>query len=179
MLSKILVAIDESASSEWAFDTALEMAKSLKADLLLVHVLDAFSAKSPKHPCVLADNFSMVVESATEKKYEQQWQQFVNRYDALLNQMQAEAEAAGVAATHLQTQGLPGQKICEIAKTNNIDLIVVGNRDRTNQKELAHGSVSNYLVHHAPCSVTVVHPKAHQEESAQVGQSMFATAGAA
>ncbi|MGC1308395.1 MAG: universal stress protein [Phormidesmis sp.] len=173
MLSKILVAIDESGSSEWAFDTALTMAKSLKARLLLVHVLDAFSANGPKHPCVMVENFSMDVESSAQKKFEQQWQQFENRYDTLLKQKQAAAEAAGVTATYLQPKGLPGQKICEIAKTNNIDLIVVGNRDRTNRKELADGSVSNYLVHHAPCSVTVVHPKAEQ---AAISQTDFARA---
>ena len=180
MLSKILVAIDESASSQWAFDTALPMAKALEAQLLLVHIVDAFSPNSPKHPCVSTESFSMDVESPAQKAYEQRWQAFMNRYDTLLEQKQAEAKAAGVATTYLQTQGIPGQKICEIAKANNIDLIVVGNHDRTNQEELDRGSVSNYLVHHAPCSVTVVHPKARDEESSHVvGNSMFATASAA
>lgn len=179
MLNKILVALDESASSQWAFDTALSMAKALEAELLLVHIVDAFSSNSPKHPCVSAESFSMGVENSAQKEYEQQWQTFINRYDTLLEQKRAEAEAVGVTTTYVQTQGTPGQKICEIAKTNNIDLIVVGNRDRTNQKELEHGSVSNYLSHHASCSVTIVHPKAHSAASSQVGHAMFATAGAA
>ncbi|MGB3300932.1 MAG: universal stress protein [Phormidesmis sp.] len=179
MLNKILVALDESASSQWAFDTALSMAKALEAELLLVHVVDAFSSASPKHPCVSAESFSMDVENSAQKEYEQQWQTFINRYDTLLEQRQAEAEAAGVTTTYTQTQGTPGQKICEIAKANSIDLIVVGNRDRTNQKQLEHGSVSNYLSHHAPCSVTIVHPKVCPEDSSHVGRTMFATAGAA
>lgn len=180
MLNKILVAIDESASSQWAFDTALSMAKALEAQLLLVHIVDAFSPNSPKHPCVSTESFSMDVESPAQKEYEQRWQAFMDRYSTLLEQKQADAEAVGVATTYIHTQGIPGQKICEIAKTNSIDLIVVGNHDRTNQVELDRGSVSNYLVHHAPCSVTVVHPKARDEESAQVvGNSMFAAVGAA
>ncbi len=48
MLSKILVPIDESASSEWAFDMALAMAKPLNAELLLVHILEAFAYDSPE-----------------------------------------------------------------------------------------------------------------------------------
>lgn len=176
MLRKILVAVDESASSEWAFDTALTMAKSLEASLVLVHVLDAFSANSPKHPCVMVESFSMDLESSAQKAYEQKWQQFVDRHSTLLKQRQLDANAAGVEATCIQTQGIPGQKICEIARTSDIDLIVVGNRDRTNQKELDYGSVSNYLVHHAPCSVTVVHPKAHQETASQVSSSKVAAA---
>ena len=166
MISKILVAIDESASSEWAFDTALTMAKSLKAELLLVHVLDSFSPDSPQPPCVSVDSFLMDRESPAQSKYEQRWQQVENRYDRLLRSRRASAEAVDVVATSLQERGTPGQKICEVAKKNGVDLIVVGNRDRTNQN-----SISSYLVHHAPCSVTVVHPKAHYEAYSQTDVS--------
>ena len=166
MISKILVAIDESASSEWAFDTALTMAGSLKADLLLVHILDSFSPDSPQPPCVSVDSFLMDRQNLAQSKYEQRWQQVENRYDRLLQSRQADAEAAGVVATHLQERGMPAQKICEAAKKNGVDLIVVGNRDRTNQN-----SISNYLVHHAPCSVTVVHPKTHYEAFLQTDVS--------
>ena len=176
MLNTILVAIDESASSQWAFDTAIAMAKPLQAKLVLVHVLDAFSTNSPKHPCVLVETFSTDMGSSAQKAYEQKWQQFVDRHSALLKQRQSEAEAAGVSTSCIQTQGVPGPKICEIARTENIDLILVGNRDRTNQRELDHGSVSNYLVHHAPCSVTVVHPKADQESVLQSSSSKVAAA---
>ncbi|EDX87663.1 universal stress protein family, putative [Synechococcus sp. PCC 7335] len=174
MLDKILVAIDESASSEWAFDTALAMAKPLNAELVLVHVLDAFSTNSPKHPCVLVETFSTDLGDSAQKAYEQEWQQFVDRHSALLRQRQSEAEAAGVATTCIQTQGVPGLKVCEIARTEDIDLILVGNRDRTNQRELDNGSVSNYLVHHAPCSVTVVHPKTHSETALPSSDSRVA-----
>ena len=171
MLSKVLVAIDRSASSEWAFDTALAMAKSLEAKLLLVHVLDSFSTDSPKPPCVLVDSLLKDEENSALSTYERQLEQFEDRYDTLLEQKQANAEAAGVATTHLQVKGLPAQKICEIAKTNNVDLIVVGSRDRTNPD-----SISSYLAHHAPCSVTVVHPKAHDETFSQTDLSRAAAA---
>ena len=156
MLSKILVTIDESASSDWAFDTALTMAKSLEAELLLVHVLDAFAYDSPKQPMVSVDSFSKDVDSPAYKEYEQKWEQFEDRYRSLLEQKQAEAKASGVASTYLQIQGSPEAKICEAARTHNVDLIVSSNRDRTNRS-----SISSYLVRHAPCSVTIVHPKAH------------------
>jgi len=179
MLNKILVAIDDSAASDWAFETALEMAKSLEASLLLVHVLDAFSPTSPKHPSLLVESFSMDTEGPAQQAYEQEWQQFTNRYDTLLKQKQSDAEAVGVTSTYVQTQGIPGRAICEIAKVNNIDLIFVGNHDRTNQKDLDNGSVSNYLVHHAPCSVTVIHPKAGQADFSQTEDSRLVSAGRA
>ena len=70
MLDKILVAIDASASSDSAFDTALSMAKSLKADLLLVHVLDASAYDSPNQPMVLVDSFFQDADSSVQSKYE-------------------------------------------------------------------------------------------------------------
>ena len=166
MLNKILVAIDESASSESAFDEALSMAKALKAELLLVHVLEAFASDSPKQPMVSAASFLRGVESSAQQAYEQEWQQFENRYVTLLKRRQAQAETGGVAASYLQAQGAPEQQIRDIAKTHDIDLIVLGNRDRTNPN-----SISNYLVHHAPCSVTVVHPKANDGELSRANLS--------
>lgn len=163
MLNKILVAVDESASSDWAFDAALAMAKPLGAELLLVHVLEVFASDSPKRPAALVGNVSGDdVDSSSQKKSEQAWKQFEDRYGTLLKQKRADAEAADVVVTHLQVPGEPGPKIREIAKNHNIDLIVVGNRDRTNKN-----SISNYLVRHAPCSVTVVHPKATYNPIAQ------------
>ena len=166
MLNKILVPIDESGSSEWAFDTALAMAKSLKAELHLVHVLDPFASDSPKHP-LLSVGGLREVESSAQKEYEQEWEQFENQCSELLEQKKAEAEAAGVTATYSQAKGTPERKICEVARTNNIDLIVAGNRDRTNPN-----SISSYLVRHAPCSVTVVHPKAHHQAVSNESRSM-------
>ena len=162
MLNKILVAIDESGSSEWAFDTALAMAKSLNAELLLAHILDASAYDSPKSSMFLVGSLAQDTDSPEQEGYDQEWQQFKDRYDTLLKQKGMEAEAAGVTATHVQAYGTPDRKLCEIARTNNIDLIVVGNRDRTNKS-----SISSYLVHHAPCSVTVVHPKASYQSATQ------------
>ncbi|MGQ9872468.1 universal stress protein [Leptodesmis sp.] len=36
------------------------------------------------------------------------------------------------------------------------DLILIGNRGHTGLKELFLGSASNYVLHHAPCSVLTV-----------------------
>lgn len=60
--------------------------------------------------------------------------------------------------------------ICELARNWNADLIILGRRGRTGLSELLLGSVSNYVLHHAPCSVlTVQQPKElNTEEQQQV-----------
>ncbi len=53
--------------------------------------------------------------------------------------------------------GNPAHNICDLAQTWSADLILVGSRGRTGIKEMFLGSVSNYITHHAPCSVLIVH----------------------
>lgn len=52
--------------------------------------------------------------------------------------------------------GDPGQRICDVAAEEGIDLIVLGSRDRGLLERIFSPSVSGYVVSHAPCSVLVV-----------------------
>ncbi|MGB3614330.1 MAG: universal stress protein [Elainellaceae cyanobacterium] len=157
MLTKILAAIDNSAASMRAFETALELAQALKAEPILVHALDVFGPASPERPAIAATSYSIPLDELLRKSYEQRWGEFVSHYDALLKQKQEEAEAMGVSASSLQPYGRPGPAICEAARVSDADLIVVGSRDRSGLRELTLTSISSYLMHHAPCSVMVVH----------------------
>ncbi|MGF1515670.1 MAG: universal stress protein [Elainellaceae cyanobacterium] len=157
MLAKILVAIDNSAASSRAFETALELTQALKAELVLVHALDVFDPASPERPAISATSYSIQLDEMLRKNYEQRWAEFVAHYDALLKQYQEEAEAAGVSTSYIQPYGCPGSAICEAARVSDADLVIVGSRDRSGLRELILTSISSYLMHHAPCSVMVVH----------------------
>ncbi|MGF1491191.1 MAG: universal stress protein [Microcoleaceae cyanobacterium] len=54
----------------------------------------------------------------------------------------------------------PAAEICRQADDWGADLIIVGRHGRTGLAEAFMGSVSNYVVHHAHCSVLVVQQKA-------------------
>ena len=64
-----------------------------------------------------------------------------------------------MSADYEQIYGNPAKTICRVAKNNDIDLIVIGRRGRSGISELMMGSVSNYVLHHAPCSVLIVQPR--------------------
>lgn len=176
MFHKILVAIDESAASQRAFAAALETAVALKAELLLVHVLDVFSPRSPERPSLSFNSYSMALEKGVQEAYQNEWNQFSIHYDALLKQRKEAAEKACIKASSEQPYGRPGPAICEVARTHSVDLIVIGSRNHTYLRELVLGSVSNYIIHHAPCSVTVVHSDPHRQ-AAPTQQSELAVAG--
>jgi nucleotide-binding universal stress UspA family protein len=91
------------------------------------------------------------------KDYDYKWAEFAKHYDSLLEQKQEAAEAIGVQARYLQPNGRPGLAICTIARESQVDLIVVGSHSRQGLSEMLLGSVSNYVVHHAPCPVMVIH----------------------
>ena len=158
MISHILVAIDHSAASHRAFDTALGLAKDLGTELSLVHALDVFDPASPQRPRVLVNGYSMDLDRLLRESYERQWAEFVDRYESLLKQKQEEASVVDVSANYRQPYGRPGPAICQAAKEVHADLIIVGSHGRKGLSEMILGSVSNYIMHHAPCSVMVIHP---------------------
>jgi nucleotide-binding universal stress UspA family protein len=169
-LNNILVAVDRSAASKRAFWGAVELTKALKAKLTLVHALDVFDPASPDHPVVPVDSYSLSLDKLMQENYERQWAEFVQQSEDFLKQKQAEAKAEGVTAYYLQPYGRPGPAICKVAETIHADLIVVGSRGRSGFRELILGSVSNYIMHHAPCSVTVIHPDSYADPADPMAQ---------
>lgn len=161
MLKKIMVAMDESAASESAFDLALEMADALKAELTLIHALDVYSSAAPPNPHTWANNSSIESGKTAREDYRNRWDKFVSRHNILLRKHRDQAKAAGVTAHYGQPYGQPGAVIAKAAVAVNIDLIVVGSHTPSATESSVLGSVSNYLVHHPPCSLTVVHPDHH------------------
>lgn len=52
--------------------------------------------------------------------------------------------------------GDPGQELCDLAKSRDVDVIVMGSRGRGRVGEFLLGSVSQFVVHHASCAVNIV-----------------------
>lgn len=151
MKQRILVALD--LCEPEVFETALSLAIAVDADLLLLHVFSVSTFSS---------SFSYTLENAstvsqqTWALYQKQWQDYVDKSLETLRAYTGRAEAAGLAADLIRSANAPGPGICSMAKTWNADMIVIGSHQRTGMRELLLGSVSNYVMHHAPCSVMVV-----------------------
>ncbi len=100
--------------------------------------------------------------------YQQHWQKLEQEGLELLQSLAEEATQAGVKTEWGQSLGYPGRNICESAQTWSADLILLGSRGLTGLKEMFLGSVSNYVTHHAPCSVLIVREEENEIVSPQM-----------
>lgn len=157
MFHKILAAIDMSKAGRRVFEEALNLAKANGASLMLLHVLSPDEEGCPDIGQLSSINYYFPAEhNENTEFYQQQWEAFANKGLELLQLCTKTATTAGVSAEFIQTAGSPGKAICDLACTWEADLIVIGRRGLSGLSQVFLGSVSNYAIHHAPCSVLIV-----------------------
>jgi nucleotide-binding universal stress UspA family protein len=161
MLYKILVALDDSFMSRMVFDEALDLSRKTGASLMLLHVMTPEERNHPELPRSYVPYYYPIITDELLQQYQAEWEAAENRGLELLRSLAQ--EATGVAVEFTQNIGSPGRVICDLAKDWGATLIVTGRRGRTGLSELFLGSVSNYVIHHAPCSVFVVQGKVQTE----------------
>jgi nucleotide-binding universal stress UspA family protein len=64
--------------------------------------------------------------------------------------------ALGRTTQHVVEIGEPGPTICEVAAREGAEILVVGSHGHGWLQRVLMGSVSTYVLHHAPCPVLVV-----------------------
>ena len=144
MFGSIVVGTDGSETAQEAVRQAVELAKSVGAELLLV------SAYQPVSRVTVNKEIRHVPDDV-------QWMVSAREDVAtLLSEAAATAEAAGIAVQTFPRQGDPADAILDVAEERDADLIVVGNKGMTGAKRFLLGSVPNRVSHHAPCSVLII-----------------------
>ena len=156
MYSKILVPLDRSELSQKAFQQSLFIAQAFNAELQLLNVISSSEAEYKDKVALTGSGYYArgVDESAQEK-----WQSTVESGLEPLESFVEEAAKVGVSAEFVREIGQPEKQICKYAREWDIDLIVIGSHGRKGLNELLQGSVSNYVSHHVPCDVMLVHQK--------------------
>jgi nucleotide-binding universal stress UspA family protein len=164
MLNKILVAVDIREIDKSAFNQVLSLAKATGAKLMLLNVIAPDENNYP-NPFVYSGHEYDWTNESLITVYQKQWSKFKQQGLEALRSLAEEAKAAGVEAEFSQDFGNPGRIICNLAQTWSADLILIGSRGLTGVKEMFLGSVSNYVTHHAPCSVLIVRETAQEIKS--------------
>ena len=142
-MKHILVAIDGSEGGERAFDAALEMAKRFSAELLIVSVEQGLLRGD--------EEVFVQIENATPDDI------LYGAVRHILQRCEKIARATGFQTVRsFAGLGDPAPFILDIAKKENVDMIVVGRRGRGHVSRLLLGSVSQKLATFADCKILIV-----------------------
>lgn len=137
MYRTIVVGYDGSTAARKAFDAALELAARDHAELHVVSV---------GRPSEIADDVETEAVIEHTRAYHRR----------LLAELKASAATKQVKAHYEVAVGHPAEQIIYYADRIGADLIVVGDRGRSNFARLLLGSVSKQVTEHAGRPVLVV-----------------------
>lgn len=171
MFHKILVAIDELNSDANVFKYAVGLAKMMGSRLLLVHVLNLADKDYPNFVIYPAGG---AYDPMLYDEVFRHWQEKLSAYEEhrqeMLRSLASEATALDISTELMQDIGDPGRVICAVARNWEADLIVLGRRGLSGLREVILGSVSSYVMHHAPCSVLTVQGQAQTQLAPDLNQ---------
>ncbi len=145
-IRRILHATDYSPASRPALRTAIDLARALRGELLVVHVL------SPVVVPVLAGE--VYLPPATYDELERSARAAAQRH---LDRVAQRAKQAGARVSKRLIEGSPvADRIVRAARALRADLIVMGTHGRTGVTRVVLGSVAARVVATASCPVLTV-----------------------
>ena len=140
-MKHIVVPVDGSEAANQAAVFAHEWAQASGAGLTLLYVYDAPAAAMLGFQALSRDEMEATKINVAKGSFD------------------AAKRAIGQSGVKVETEvviGHPGTEIVTFAKSRRADLVVMGNRGLSRVAGLLMGSVSEYVVRHAHCPVTIV-----------------------
>jgi len=148
LFNTILVPVDFSSCSDEAFWVACQMARLCGAAMLVLHVIDTSALAAFNRLGLLA-----VPSDATAQRRRL-------RHHARLNvrRLLESKEAETVKVTRMILEGAPFVEIAKVARTGNIDLVVMGSYGGRSGSvdKIFFGSTAEKVVRTAGCPVLTV-----------------------
>ena len=141
VLGRIVVAIDGSENADRALDMAADLASRYGASLTLLAVVPPLAAPYYGGP---------IPESSSQESLER-------IYDDVLSSRRARVRSPRIPQVEtVRREGVVVEELLAYLDREKPDLLVMGSRGLSAGRRLFLGSVSDALVHHAPCPVLVV-----------------------
>jgi len=146
-LKRILVPIDFSACSKKALQYAVPFAGQFHAEVVLLHVSSL--------NYMVAEGFGGIDLPTLRED-------LIQDAEKQLGEILGSLDSDQMTATLVVREGRAATEIVDLAKTENIDLIVMSTHGYSNIKHVLLGSVTENVVRHAPCPVLVVRENEHE-----------------
>lgn len=146
MFQKILVPIDGSSPSQDALKTAANIAKTMQSKLAVLYVIDLTSAYI----------FLETMTALNSQQIHTMTDELETKGKQILNDAATEIQSTSLTCESILRTGHPARVICEVAKAENFDLIIMGSRGLSDFKGLLLGSVSHQVLQRSHCPVLLV-----------------------
>jgi nucleotide-binding universal stress UspA family protein len=140
-MKPIMLATDGSPTAEKATGTAIELAKALDTDLVVVTIWEIPYTTVGLAPAPVAGDLAQLSEEGACK---------------IAANVAARAEEQDVETHTVVLRGMPVQEICAAAEKFNPRFLVVGSHGWGAVRRALFGSVSTGVLHHGLCPVLVV-----------------------
>jgi nucleotide-binding universal stress UspA family protein len=155
-IKRILAAIDFSQYSPQVLRFAVDLARELKAQLVVVNVLNqrdvqAIEMVQREFP---GQSVSQFVKAVTAER--------VSLFEKLL----AEAGAASLSARKLIKVGVPFKEILNAVGEEQADLLIMGTKGRGNVADALFGSTAEKVFRRCPIPLVSVRPEGHLHKPA-------------
>lgn len=150
---KVLIAMDGSDHSFYAFDWFMENWKKANTEVLIGHCPD-YSA--------LRNTPIMTSDPALVTRMIQQEEEEVNR---IVSKIKDKLSQHGVRGKLLRLNGDAGHAIVKAAEAEGATCIVTGTRGQGKLRRTLLGSVSDYILHHSHVPVLVCRHKDEEQQA--------------
>lgn len=145
---KILLATDGTVNSGAAIDSLNNFNLKTGDEIKVITVIDL---AIPLATDVYAGYLPATAEIEADARRNAE-----NELQKIGRQLGEKFAASGASVSTEVLLGSPASRIVETAEAMSADLIIVGSHGYNSLERLLLGSVSDSVVHHAPCSVLVV-----------------------
>jgi len=148
---KILACTDGSEYSKKALQQAMEIADGCKVnEVVILHVYDS------KITNILSYS-SEVITPDLITQYQQMLEEDKKKKEKMLLEAKKIFQQRNIKTRTIFKEGIPSETIIQIAKEEEIDVIVISSRGLGGLKKVLLGSVSNSVIQEAEnCSVLIV-----------------------
>jgi nucleotide-binding universal stress UspA family protein len=169
LFDKILVPLDGSEHSLRALDVAIQIAKKFGGKIALIHVYSVTVG-----PVIIPEPTTLtppMIPPMTPAEVSKTVEAIRKAGTRILTDGEQKAKAEKVQVETMLKEGHIVQEIIKTAREGQFDLIVIGGRGISKIRELLLGSVTDGVIHHAPCPVLVIKLAPRSEGSASHSQS--------
>jgi nucleotide-binding universal stress UspA family protein len=152
----VLLATDFSEASQKAFETAINVCKTLAASLAILHVFE-------------------YNETAPPVKFNQPLYRLYQEAENSINHLLQIARQGGVQCEVEIAAGLAASTILQTAEARKPDLLVLGTNAARGLERLVFGSTAEAILRKASCPVMTIGPKVHKPGNQATHPILFAT----